>query len=300
MSLVSESLAKTSRRLAPLSDTPELDAQVLHAHVLGRKRSWLTAHPEMQIDPPQAEELERLLLRLEQGEPLPYVLGEWEFFSLSFMVSPAVLIPRPETELLVERAIAWLRPRAVISTRPLYVLDVGTGSGCIAIALAINLPQLQLTATDLSPAALDVAHQNARRLNVLERIDFIHADLLPEIEATPRIAHGQPLSFVYNPASCDLVVANLPYIPTTTLQTLPVFQREPSLALDGGPDGLSLIRRLLASLPLRLAPQACILLELEATTGQAALSAARQAFPQATIRLIQDLAGRDRLLEIQN
>jgi release factor glutamine methyltransferase len=267
-------------RLRSCSDTPELDAQVLLARTLERPRSWVAAHPEARLNPATAAALESSIQRLERGEPLPYVLGEWEFFSLPFEVTLDVLIPRPETELLVERAVSWLREQKKEST----VLDVGTGCGCIAISLAVNVPQIRVIATDISPAALVVARRNAEKLQVADRVTFLEADLIPA---------------ALIPASFSLIVANLPYIPTVTLHGLPVFGREPTLALDGGADGLNMIRRLLTKAPALLTPGGLILFEIEASEGPAVLSLAYNAFAQAEIHLHQDLAGHDRLLEIQ-
>lgn len=275
---IAAALQSAADRLRPCSDTPELDAQVLLANILGKPRSWLAAHPEARLDREPAAALEAGLQRLEGGEPLPYVLGEWEFFGLAFAVTPDVLIPRPETELLVERALAWLRDRE----QRTQVLDVGAGSGCIAISLAVNAPKIQVTAADISSAALAVARRNAQTHGVADRIAFVEADLFPE-----------------SPPSFSLVLANLPYIPTSTLRGLPLFGREPTLALDGGADGLALIRRLLAQAPARLAPGGAMLIEIEASQGSAALAMAREKFPGAALRLHPDLAGRDRLLEIQ-
>ena len=267
-------------RLEKNSDTPGLDAQVLLARVMERPRSWLLAHPETLLTGEQLVALEALVQRLERGEPLPYVLGQWEFFGLEFEVTPEVLIPRPETELLVERAIAWLQ------ARPGYRLaaDIGTGCGCIAISLAVNVADVHVTAIDISPQALAVARCNAEKLHVADRITFLEADLIPD-----------PLSA--NPFS--LIAANLPYIPTRTLHKLPIYGREPTVALDGGADGLSIIRKLLELAPKRLAPGGLLLLEIEASEGPEVLSMAQEAFPEAEIRLHQDLGGNDRLLEVQ-
>lgn len=283
MTTVSARLEMLSQRLMPLSDTPDLDAQVLLARIMNRSRSWLAAHPETRLDPEPAAALEAAVQRLEQGEPLPYVLGEWEFYKLMFDVTPDVLIPRPETELLVERALSWIRTGKK-EIDALEVLDVGTGCGCIAIALAVSEPELRITATDISSAALEVARRNALKLNVADRITFFETDMIPE-----------PL--LNNPFS--VITANLPYIPTAALNQLPVYTREPALALDGGPDGLALIRRLLGRAPICLAPGGLMVLEIEASEGPAALALAYDAFDRAEIHLHQDLAGHDRLLEIQ-
>jgi release factor glutamine methyltransferase len=276
-------LADITTRLAPLSDTPALDASVLVAHILRKPRTWVMAHPDVTLSPQHQTELDDSLRRLEGGEPFPYVLGHWEFFGLEFDITPDVLIPRPETELLVEKAIAWLQESPVRRT----VADVGTGSGVIAVSLASNVPDVQVLATDLSLKALSIARANAIKFDVINHIDFVQCDLLPyHIDPLPTDRHF------------DLICANLPYIPTGTLRELPVYGREPSLALDGGADGLDLIRRLLEIGPAWLAPNGLILLELESTRGVEALNLACDLFSEATIHLHQDLAGHDRLLEI--
>ena len=144
-------------RLVANSDTPELDASVLIAHILNKPRTWVMAHPELTLTADQQTQLDADLARLENGEPFPYIIGHWEFFALDFDVTPAVLIPRPETELLVEKAIVWLQESKVRRT----IADVGTGSGAIAVSLAVNIPDAEFLATDISPQALQVAKQNA-------------------------------------------------------------------------------------------------------------------------------------------
>lgn len=276
-------LSAITLRLTPLSDTPALDASVLIAHIVNKPRTWVMAHPEITLTPEQNTRLEDSLSRLQNGESFPYVLGHWEFFGMEFDVTPDVLIPRPETELLVEKAIAWLQESPVRRT----VADVGTGSGVIAVSIAVNVPDVQVLATDLSLDALEVARKNAIKFDVMHRIDFVQCDLLPyHLETLPTERHF------------DLICANLPYIPTGTLQGLPIYGREPTLALDGGPDGLALVRRLLDIGPGWLAPNGLILLELEATRGVQALNLAYDLFSEGTIHLHQDLTGRDRLLEI--
>jgi release factor glutamine methyltransferase len=264
-------------RLEKTSDTPSLDAQALLACVMRSPRSWIMAHPEEPLSPRKASTLERMAVRLEHGDPLPYVLGRWEFFGLEFEVTREVLIPRPETELMVERAISWLWAHP--DRR--HVIDVGTGSGCIGIALAFNVSDAQVVATDISAKALELARRNAISNGVAQRIKFLHLDMVP-----PRVEF-------------DLIVANLPYIPTKTLQKLPIFGREPTLALDGGADGLDLIHRLLTVAPERLVPGGLLLMEIEASEGSSALSLACDAFGSAEIHLHKDLSGRDRILEVQ-
>ncbi len=272
-----EILQEITSRLEPVSETAGLDARTLLSHVTNKPASWVLAHPEFPLDEDSSMDLEALVARLEQGEPLPYVIGHWDFYGLDFTLTPQVLIPRPETELLIVTAIAWLRAHPEARS----AADVGTGSGCIGITLAVNVPDLRVTATDISPSALEVARQNAEMHRVSSRLELVCTDLLPE---------GRYF---------DLIAANLPYIPTTALHDLPVYRREPTVALDGGSDGMVLIRRLLQEAPERLSPGGLLLLEIEASQGLAALSFAFDVFSQARIHLHKDLAGRDRLLQVQ-
>jgi len=275
---IKRALKETRQRLNHTSDTPGLDTQVLLAHVLQKSRAWVLTHPEFELTLEQSRELEEGVERLVSGEPLPYLLGHWEFFGLDFTVTHDVLIPRPETELLVETALKWLernpaRRRAA---------DVGAGSGCIAVSLAVHAPALHIVATDISGAALQVARRNAIKHQADARISFVQCDLLPQ-----------------NDQRFDLICANLPYIPTETLKKLSVYQSEPSLALEGGPQGLTLIRRLLQSAVDRLAGGGMLLLEIEASQRESAAAEARANLPSASIELLSDLAGRDRLLKIE-
>jgi release factor glutamine methyltransferase len=277
-------LDSAASRLATFSDTPQLDAQVLLAHVLGQTRTWLLSHADLTADHDQAGIFEALLQRLEHGEPLAYTLGHHEFFGLDFDLTPDVLIPRPETELLVQSAITWMEGSPDRRT----ITDIGTGSGCIAICIAVHVPDARILATDISLPALRVARANARKFGAADRIDFIECDILPP--HTPGLSTAQHM---------DLICANLPYIPTAELQSLPIFGREPSLALDGGTDGLDPFRRFFSLAPEWMAPGGRMLLEIEAKSGPPVLSLAYDAFHAAAIHLHKDLAGRDRLLEIQ-
>jgi release factor glutamine methyltransferase len=265
-------------KLNPTSETASLDAQVLLAHVTGKPRSWILAHPEADLSPDEVHTLENALKRLEAGAPLPYVLGHWEFYGLDFIVTPATLIPRPETELLVVEALRWLRSQPGRH----WALEVGTGSGCISIALAVNAPGLSILASDISLPALQIARQNARWHGVAQRLLWVQTDLIP-----PTHRHF------------DMICANLPYIPTEQLELLPVAQREPRQALDGGPDGLLAIHRLLQAAPRHLAPGGLLILEIEASQGKAARELARASFPGAEVQVLADLAGWDRLLRVE-
>jgi release factor glutamine methyltransferase len=278
---VSDLLRMAIGRLSS-SATPQLDAQVLTAHVLNKPRTWVLAHLDDNVTENQKEQIEIALKKLGAGEPLPYVLGKWEFFGLEFAVTKDVLIPRPETELLVEKAIAHIHRLG--KTR---VADIGTGSGAIAVSIAVNIPHAQILATDISPAALNIAKHNADKHAVQAQIEFVECDLFPNSE------------FRIQNSEFDLLCANLPYIPTEIMRGLSVYGREPTLALDGGADGLDLFRRLFQIAPQYLAPRAAILLEIESTLGGATIQLAASFFPRAAIHLHRDLAGRERLLEIQ-
>jgi len=279
-------------QLRDRTETPLLDAQVLLAHISGQSRSWVLAHPEMELIPAQEKELDEALLRMRTGVPLPYIIGRWEFYGLEMIVSQDVLIPRPETELLVEKALDWLQNNP--SCR--RVIDIGTGSGCIGIALAVHMPDLQVIATDISEKAIKVAQQNANNFNVADRIEFVRCNLFPSKNRGVWARFSGKTS--RPPSGANLIVANLPYIPTPTLKKLAVYGREPELALDGGMDGLDVIRKFLEQAPAYLEKGGMILMEIEASQGLSALSIAYDKYSDAVIHLHQDLSGRDRVLEI--
>ena len=282
-------LGPAARQLrAAGSPTPSLDAQLWLAHVCGLSRAQLLAHPERDVSPEDAARFNEGVARLAAGEPLPYLTGRIDFYGLSFEVTPATLIPRPETEHLVDAALDLARYRKPHSA-PLrgpwsQIADIGTGSGCIAASLAVHLPDIRLLATDTSPAALEVAARNARRHGVAERITFLQGHLL------------EPL-----PGRVDLIVANLPYVADDEWDALPVSVREhePAGALRGGVRGLDLIDALLAHAPAVLHPKGAIVLEIGAAQGPAALALAQARLRGADVKLRQDFAGRDRLLLIQ-
>lgn len=261
------------------SETPFLEVQVITASVLGQSREWVIAHPNFLLTSMQIDQLNSVLNRLIQGEPLAYLTGQQSFYGLDFFVSPAVLIPRPETELLVEEAIQWLEE----NPRRRTAVDVGTGSGIIAITLTDTFSNLKMTGIDLSEEALKMAASNAALHHLNERVTWQKNDLLTAIED-----------------KFDLILANLPYIPTQTLDTLEVIKFEPRLALDGGSDGLRLIRPLLEQTPSHLRPGGAVFLEIESTIGDQVLQTAREFFPQAKIELQNDYADLPRLVRIQS
>ncbi|NLF02734.1 MAG: peptide chain release factor N(5)-glutamine methyltransferase [Anaerolineales bacterium] len=259
-----------------MTDVPRLEAEVLTSHVLGISRTMLLAHPERQLTTGELVRCTELVHRRAAADyPLPYLTGRTEFYGLEFKVTPDVLIPRPETELLVDLAI---------TRQPATIVDVGTGSGCIAISLAVHLPDAFMYAIELSTAALIVALENATHHHVSDRIRFMAGDLL-----MPR------------PSPVDLIVSNPPYVSADEWASLPpsVRDHEPQLALDGGPDGLVAIRQLLAEAPAVLRPGGVLLMEIGASQGEAALELASAYFPQAEARIFTDLSGHDRVLEVQ-
>lgn len=268
---------KFARQRLAWVENPALEAQLILGEVLRQPRAKLLAHPEWTISTSQLDSMDELLTRRKSGEPLPYILGHWEFFGLEFKVTPAVLIPRPETELLVEKALDWLTKNP---TRR-RAADVGIGSGAISSALLSSIPDLRMTAVDLSRDALEVAKANLTTHGVISRTLLVQSDLLA--------ACKDPF---------DLVCANLPYIPSETLSRLDVARNEPTLALDGGLDGLQLIKRLLADASRWLAPAGLMLLEIEAGQGESAAALAQSFFPGADVALHADLAGLSRLISV--
>lgn len=256
-------------------ESAENTSLVLLSHVLDQPKSWILSHGEYELKPEDTHTLQTNLDQSLQGVPLPYILGYWDFYGRTFEVTPDVLIPRPETELLVEKALNHTQKQ----DQPLIV-DVGTGSGIIAISLAADLPSATVLALDLSLAALRVAQRNALKINQTQ-VHFIQSNLL------------EPFHVAF-----DLICANLPYIQTNTLNNLEVARWEPQLALDGGESGLNVIEKLLQQSRSRLASPGVILLEIESSLGEVTLAAAKDVFPKAHIQLIRDLAGHDRIVEI--
>jgi len=260
------------------SPSPALDARLLLEHVTARDHAYLVAHDDEPMPDDQSAEYHRLLDRAAAHEPIPYIVGHAPFLDLDFIVSPDVLIPRPETEQLVEMAIRWARERGRVK-----VVDVGTGSGCIAVSLARHLPEAEVVAVDISARALAVAGENIAR-HVPGRVHLVQGDLLGAI------APGQ-----------DLIVANLPYIAGQEWPTLPIGVKsyEPALALFGGPDGLNLFRVMLPQAAERLNLGGLLLLEIGYQQGDAVTSLARTSFPEAKISVEADFSDLDRIVVIR-
>lgn len=285
-----------SRLRSAGSPSPRLDAELLLGHVLGVDRSAVLAHPEAPVGTGQAAALETALARRERGEPVAYIRGVKEFYGLALTADARALIPRPETELLVDLAQAWVRARLISAPRaagapPLVVLDVGTGSGAIVVALAVTFRRrgygdaVRLLATDVSPDALALAVENAVGHGVADTIAFRQADLLERA-----VAEG---------SRADLLVANLPYVPRGDLPGLPVAASfEPAIALDGGRDGAEVIARLLADLDGNLAPEGVALLEIGDGQADRLRALVGDLLPGWTSVLHEDLGGSPRVLEL--
>ena len=253
------------------------DAETMLAHLLERDRAWMLAHPEEELTAAQLRALVAMTERRAEREPLQYITGEQEFFGLSLRITPATLIPRPETEHLVEAVLAWAA--AQLSESPkLKVLDVGTGSGAIAIALAKSLPDAEIVACDVSTAALAVARGNAERLGA--RVRFVESDLLAAFAEYPLF---------------DVIAANPPYVPDLdgALLQAEVRDHEPHIALFGGADGLDLYRRLIPQAQAAL--RAGGLLAMELGFGQSEPLAALLG-GWKDVRFVEDYAGIPRIV----
>jgi release factor glutamine methyltransferase len=275
-----------------------LAAELLLLHVLHRDRAWLYAHPEKSMKPADIDVFLSLIARRANGEPTQHLTGEQEFWSLEFEVTPDVLIPRPETEHLIEVALDRLALRELRAGRPqkttgdgFVIADIGTGSGCIAVALAKELPRATVYATDISAAALTVARRNATRHSVTDRIHFLESDLsqpLPQSALRPN-----------NPgvSNFDLLVSNPPYIPRRDANTLApeVRDHEPAIALYGGEEGYELYVSLVALAALHLKPGGIFVAEL----GHDSLPAVQPLLDSkhwTSVGVTNDLAGIPRVI----
>lgn len=293
-----------------------LAAELLLLHVVNRKRTWLYAHPEEILTEAEAQAFLDLIARRAAGEPTQYLTGTQEFWGLEFEVTPDVLIPRPETEHVIEVALDRLALRELRANRPqkfsgagLEIADIGTGSGCIAIALAKELPEANFTATDISPAALAVAKRNATRHAVVDRIDFRESNLLSPIgtqQAAPHTGkiennaspafHQSPITS-HQPRIFDLVASNPPYIGRHESDSLPseVRDHEPPSALFGGEEGYELYADLITQSAQHLKPGGLLVLEL----GHNSLPAVQPLLDAANwtnIGVTDDLAGIPRVI----
>jgi len=285
---VGRALLAATRRLREVDiATAQLDAAVLLSSILGVNKAWLYAHPNRQLAEDEISRYEDLVRRRMCHEPVAYLVGYKPFYGLDITVDSRVLIPRPETELLVERALAHLQ-RLVREGQLPVVADIGTGSGAIAIALAVNVPEVTVYATDVSPACIEVAEKNIWRYGVAEQVHLLPGYLMDCL-----------------PEPVDVVVANLPYVATADLSSLPAQIRdyEPVLALDGGEDCCDVLRSLVSSLAsphgrARLKAGAVVFLEIGDNQGATMRAVESEFLPGSNCNVIVDYADLDRIITI--
>ena len=254
-----------------------LEGEILLRQALGIDRVRLYANLNSELSAEQENEFWHLVQRRLSGEPTAYIAGHREFYGLDFFVDRRVLIPRPETELLVEKAIRLAQTHNIAT-----VADIGTGCGAIAISLAVNLPRIKIYASDVSAGALEVARLNCEKHGVAGRIRLLRGDILAPL--------AEPV---------DLILANLPYVTEQEVETSALADFEPRLALDGGSDGLDGIRRLCEQAADRLNPQGGMLLEIGWGQGRAVTSLIRRHFPSALLEVIPDLQGMERVISLR-
>lgn len=275
---IQQALTEANQALQPITDEARLEAEMLVAFVLTVNKPSLVALDATTISKDQSRMLGEFIKRRLNHEPLAYIIGRKEFYKQAFYVDPAVLIPRPETELLIDQVIAWTKQHAPQTPT---IADIGTGSGCIAISLAEHLPKASVIAADISEDALHVARKNAESHNVV--IDFRLGSLLAPI-----------------PDPVDIIVANLPYIPTDRISTLDksVKDWEPIQALDGGMDGFDRYRQLLIQISGRTELPKLFVFEIDETHTALAKTEIADIFPKAQLYIHKDLAGLDRFIAL--
>ncbi len=260
------------------SDTPRLEAEILLAHARRCPRIQLYVQYNEPLSDDERQIMRDLVRRRAQSEPVAYLVGHREFFGLEFRVTPDVLIPRPETETLVLEVITLAKPQ----TRP-RILDVGTGSGCIAVSAAVNVPDAVVTATDLHPRALEVARENAAHHGVAERIRFLQGDLFAPLTPAEQF---------------EIIASNPPYVADHEMETLPADVRlhEPAHALRAGPQGLDVITRLIAAAPAHLADGGTLLFEISPEQAPPVRSLLENSGAFEPSRAIKDPFGKDRVI----
>ncbi|MEK7794907.1 MAG: peptide chain release factor N(5)-glutamine methyltransferase [Candidatus Hydrogenedentota bacterium] len=274
METIAQTLRTAAERLQTVTETPRLDAEILLARALGISRAQLLARLK---EPGQASDFEAMISRRLSHEPIAYILGEWEFFGLPFFVEPPVLVPRPETEHLVEAALG-----AIQGLESARVLDIGTGTGCVAIAIACNAAEVSVMATDIREANLELARRNAERHGVTDRVEFRCGDLFGPVGADEKF---------------DVIVSNPPYVAEAEYETLSpvILKHEDRVALVAGPTGLEFVERIIAGALAHLRPGGVIGIELG--EGQYEEAAARMTtFGYEEVSPVRDLAGIDRVI----
>ena len=276
---VSAQVAATLKRHG-IADS-NLEAEVLVRHSLNWDRAQFYASLSESLKPATVDRAQAVTKRRLSGEPLAYITGHREFYGLELSVNSAVLIPRQETELIVAAALAYT---SAMHRKPITIADVGTGSGAIALALATSLPNAQVFAIDLCSDALTVAERNRREHGLVDRVCLLQGDLLAPLQH-----------------SVDIIVSNPPYIASDLIAGLsPEVRHEPRQALDGGKEGMEVIRRLLRQAPYKMNAGGCALIEISPEQSDAARKTAREQFPRADISVLNDLLGLPRCLVVQS
>ncbi len=292
-SALKEAMAQLRAAQVPSST---LAAELLLIHSLGRDRTWLYSHPEEHLEPAAAEEYFALVARRAAGEPTQYLTGKQEFWGMEFEVTPAVLIPRPETEHVVEVVLDRLGPRGIkirldtgAPSPHLRIAEMGTGSGCLAVALAYELPHADVFATDISAAALAIARRNVQRHHVADRVHFIRTDMLKALMRQPSLNNDQTF---------DVIVSNPPYVALTEAAALPreVREHEPHTALFGGRTGVEMYEGLIGQAGALLCKHGILVIEIGYNCADPVLKIVREARDWANISITNDLAGIPRVL----
>jgi release factor glutamine methyltransferase len=269
-------------------DSPRLTAELLLSFVLGLERIELYMHFDKVVTKPQLDKLHSLVKRCLQNEPVQYLTGKCEFYSLSLVVSPDCLIPRPETELLVEKAIGFLRQRRGQQ----YVCDLCTGCGCIAVAIAKNFPDVKVIATDISDKALAVAAQNVGKYKLEEKIELLQGDLFEPV------INQLDVGRLSATGGFDLIVCNPPYVSRSEYEKLDakVKNFEPKLALDGGEDGLNIYRRVVKDAPNHLKKDGELIFEIGFGQGNSVKKLLEDTNVFSPIKIVKDFNGNDRVI----
>ncbi len=264
-------------KLAEVSETAEIEINAVLSKVLSRNLPWCLANSNIVLDPNIIEELNKKIDFLRSGIPLGYVLGEIEFFGLNFIIDENVLIPRPETELMVEAAIGWLDKHENAKK----LVDVGCGSGAIIISLLKKFPDKKGWAVEISRAALNVSKKNMT-YHEIKNLNFVQLDCLTGLQT-----------------KFDVITANLPYIPGDVLKELPVSKYEPEIALNGGKDGLEVINKLIDQIPSRLNSPGLVLLEIQFDQAEKIIHKLQDSIPEAIISIIKDYSNHDRIIQVE-
>lgn len=278
-----EALILTRQTLASAnSDEAGIESELLLCHALGISKTKLYSEPQRVLTPTEIRGLQHSINRCLLHEPIAYILGHCDFYGHDFYVNHRVFIPRPETELLVEEAIDFAYHQNIPQSQ-LILADIGTGSGAIAISVALALPQARVYAVDITASALHVAHMNCQLHHVTHQVTLLQGNLL------------EPL-----PEPVNVIIANLPYVKNHELRMLPpeIMDFEPLVALTGGEDGLNVIRQLLNQTQEKICPGGCLLLEIGYGQKEPITSLINGHFPQGNVAIIPDLAGIERIARI--